>query len=55
MIVRAFEEEQEPDTLEAPAPAAGEEPEYRFEGYDVEFSNRILLTPAGPAKRQEPA
>jgi hypothetical protein len=48
MYSRAFEEEEETEAGildEETAPPAGEEPEYSFEGYDVDFSTKVMLTP----------
>ena len=52
MYSRAFEEEEETEAGildEETAPPPGEEPEYSFEGYEVDFSIKVMLTPFGAA------
>ena len=43
MLERSFEEEQNP--LENGRVGDRQEPEYVFEGFTVEFSEKIMLTP----------
>ena len=42
MLERQFEDEQDPS--EENASTEKQEPEYAFEGYTVEFSEKIMLT-----------
>jgi hypothetical protein len=44
------------DDTDAVTPEHSDGPDYTFEGYDVEFSRKIALTPpAAPAQRPKPA
>jgi hypothetical protein len=43
MLERSFAEEQ--DSSEEGAASDNQEPEYTFEGFTVEFSEKIVLTP----------
>ena len=48
MLERAFAEES--DSSEGASPGANGEPEYTFEGFTVEFSQKIMLTPPALAR-----
>jgi hypothetical protein len=41
---RSFSQEVDPTTEAAPAEGGGE-PEYTFEGFKVDFSDKVMLTP----------
>jgi hypothetical protein len=43
MYARPFEEEEDP--LAESEPVSSEQPEYSFEGYNVEFSEKVMLSP----------
>lgn len=43
MLERPFSEKQEPS--EAGGTSDNQEPEYTFEGFTIEFSQKIVLTP----------
>ena len=45
MWTRAFEDEDESEE-EVERPSAAGEPEYAFDGFDIEFSERVVLTAA---------
>ena len=44
MLERSFADEQDPP--EKGGSVDSQEPEYTFEGYTIEFSEKIMLTPA---------
>lgn len=45
MLGRTFSEEEE--SPEENGSSAGQKSEYTFEGFNVEFSEKIMLTPVG--------
>jgi hypothetical protein len=49
---RPFEEDEEVSADEAATgeEAAGEEPDYHFEGFSVEFLDKVALLPVEPAR-----
>ena len=47
-IARSFEDDEE-DDAGATAPAT-DEPEYAFEGFNIDFSTKVMLTPPTPVK-----
>ena len=44
MLASPFEDEDEATTGES-EPVEREEPEYSFDGFDVAFSDKVMLTP----------
>jgi hypothetical protein len=49
MYVRAFEDEEENQEASG-SPEELEQPEYDFEGFEIQFSKKIMLTPVGTRK-----
>ena len=50
MMSRVLEDEDNSEENAEESAATVEEAEYHFEGYEVDFSERIALTPAGPKR-----
>lgn len=46
MFARSFADEEEDDSRPERGSAGEQQPDYVFEGFDVEFSEKIALTPA---------
>ncbi len=59
-VARMFEDDSTTDPLtDTPAPAAadapvGEEPVYAFEGYTVDFNDKVALLPLQPPQPPQP-
>lgn len=48
MWARPFDEEE--DSTEAEDSSSSQEPEYVFEGFTVEYSERVILTPIAASR-----
>lgn len=47
-IAKSFEDDEEEDAGATAPPA--DEPEYAFEGFNIDFSTKVMLTPPSPVK-----